>query len=71
MRTYWVWDARLTSAPRSVGLSARLLDHPSDDPGAAIAHGGGVYAVVRDAMRNEILRRRVRTLRLLQASTAG
>ena len=63
------------AASRSLSVSARWLDHPSHDPPAADAHGGGVHAVVRDAAAcgdaQRDLRRRVRTLRLLQASAAG
>ena len=38
------------AAPRRLRLSARRLHHLSDDPGAAVAHGGGVHVVVRDAI---------------------
>jgi heme exporter protein D len=37
------------AAPRRFRFSARWLDHPPHNPGAAVAHGSGFYIAVRDA----------------------
>jgi heme exporter protein D len=37
------------AAPGRLGVSARRLDHRSDDSDPAVADGGGIYAPVRDA----------------------
>ena len=64
---------RCIKARRCFASAARRID--PIDPDSAADHGGRVHAVVRDAalaaMRNEILRRRVRTLRLMQASAVS
>ncbi len=74
--TYWVWDARLTSV--LVLFIMYLAGGPTIDPSMliplavmALAFTLLFVALHLAAMRNEILRRRVRTLMLTQAERAA
>ena len=59
------------AAPAGLGAPPRRPDDPSDDPDAAAGDGAAFLLLFVTlhlaAMRNEILRRRVRTMRLMQA----
>ena len=67
--TYWEWDARLTSVLilflMYLGLIA--LWRAVEDPSRA-ARAAAILTLHLAAMRNEILRRRVRALQMVQAS---